>query len=341
MYMNHPYCHLLSVLSVGLWCLTTACTGQSNRSEVTVTQAPVQATVPASADVKIQFSADSAYQYVAQQLAFGPRVPGSKAQEEAAAWLKSELSRHGAQVYEQRSEVTAYDGTRLPVINLIGSYRPEAKERVLLVSHWDSRHVSDQDPDPKKRKQPVPAANDGASGVGVLLEMARLASLKLPRVGIDIFLTDVEDYGPDEEWTGRHKESHWGLGTQEWCHHPHVAGYTARYGILLDMVGAPDATFYREYFSQRYAGQYVDLIWSAAAQLGYADLFIDRRGGGVTDDHTFINEILGIPTVDIIDTRRDSEGTFYPYWHTTDDTLDKISAETLGKVGNVLVKLLF
>lgn len=341
MYKNIHFRPLLPTLLTGVWCLASACSGQAGQNREQTTMTPAPASVPQATKEPVRFSADSAFLYVAQQLDFGPRVPGSQAQETAAAWLKAELSRHGAQVYEQRCEVTAYNGKRLPAINLVGSFCPDAKERVLLISHWDSRHVSDQDPDPKKRTQPVPAANDGASGVGVLLELARLAGLQQPRMGIDIFLTDAEDYGPDDEWSGQHKESHWGLGTQQWCRHPHVAGYTARYGILLDMVGAPDATFYREYFSQRYAGQYVDLVWSTAAQLGYSDLFIDQRGGGVTDDHTFVNNILGIPTLDIIDTRRDSDGTFYPYWHTTDDTLDKISAETLGKVGDVLVKLLW
>lgn len=289
----------------------------------------------------ISFVGDSAYAAVAAQLDFGPRVPGSEAHQQCAAWLRSELERYGAKVSEHRTSATAYDGTRLPVINLMGSYNPEARHRVLLMAHWDSRHVADQDPDPKRRNEPVMAANDGASGVGVLLEIARLAGKQQPRCGIDIFLTDAEDYGAPDSWSGRHSEDDWALGTQIWCREQLAAGYTATYGILLDMVGSGEATFYREYYSDRYASDVVDLVWATASKLGYTDLFVNRHGAGITDDHTFVNRILGIPTIDIIDTRADGSGTFYPHWHTTDDTLDKISTETLQKVGNVLVKLLW
>ncbi len=287
------------------------------------------------------FSADSAYQYVVRQMEFGPRVPGTDAQRACADWMSNELKRHGAAVKRCESTVTAYDGTRLPCINIVGSYNPSAERRILLMAHWDSRHVADNDPDPSKRKQPVPAANDGASGVAVLLEIARQLGQKQPSVGIDIFLTDAEDYGAPDDWEGDRNEKFWALGTQEWCNAPHVEGYKADFGILLDMVGAADATFYREYYSDRYASDVVNLVWRTAAKLGYDKLFIDRSGAGITDDHTFVNRMRNIPTIDIIDTRMTGGGTFYPHWHTTDDTLDKISRETLGKVGNVLMNVIY
>lgn len=287
------------------------------------------------------FSADSAYLAIARQLEFGPRVPGSQAQEECAQWLQKELERYGANVKTQRSTVVAYDGTKLPCINIVGSYNPEAHNRILLISHWDSRHVADADPDPSKHKQPVPAANDGASGVGVLLEIARQAGLKKPNMGIDIFFTDAEDYGAPDDWEGKHDEKYWALGTQEWCRTPHVEGYQATYGILLDMVGSGQATFYREYYSDRYASDVVNLVWQTATKLGYRDLFVNREGAGITDDHVFVNQMRHIPTIDIIDTRMHGNGTFYPHWHTTEDTLDKISKETLQKVGNVLMQLIY
>ena len=237
--------------------------------------------------------------------------------------------------------MTAYNGTKLPVINIMGSFNPDAKMRVLLISHWDSRPFADNDPDPAKRKQPVMGANDGASGVGILLELARLCNEKLPQVGIDIFLTDAEDYGAPDDWKGTHDEKWWALGTQMWCKQAAKEGYRAQYGILLDMVGSADATFYREYYSERYAGSFVNEIWQNAARLGYGDLFINQGGGGVTDDHVFVNRMLQIPCVDIIDTRTDTDGTFCPEWHTTHDTIDNISRETLGKVGRVLVSLLW
>ena len=288
-----------------------------------------------------QFSADSAYQYVASQCDFGPRVPGTDAQKACAKWLQNELLRHGATVKLQEGEMTAYNGTKLPVINIMGSFNPDAKMRVLLISHWDSRPFADNDPDPAKRKQPVMGANDGASGVGILLELARLCNEKLPQVGIDIFLTDAEDYGAPDDWKGTHDEKWWALGTQMWCKQAAKEGYRAQYGILLDMVGSANATFYREYYSERYAGSFVNEIWQNAARLGYGDLFINQGGGGVTDDHVFVNRMLQIPCVDIIDTRTDTDGTFCPEWHTTHDTIDNISRETLGKVGRVLVSLLW
>ena len=288
-----------------------------------------------------QFSADSAYQFVASQCDFGPRVPGTDAQKACAKWLANELLRHGATVKLQEGEMTAYNGLKLPVINIMGSYNPDAKMRVLLMSHWDSRPFADNDPDPAKRKQPVIGANDGASGVGILLELARLCNEKLPQVGIDIFLTDAEDYGAPDDWNGSHDEKWWALGTQMWCKQAAKEGYRAQYGILLDMVGSANATFYREYYSERFASSFVNEIWQTAARLGYGDLFINQSGGGVTDDHVFVNRMLHIPCVDIIDTRTHTEGTFCPQWHTTFDTTENISRETLGKVGRVLVSLLW
>ena len=300
--------------------------------------------VPSSTAVSREmprFSADSAYQYVTSQCDFGPRVPGTDAQKACAKWLQNELLRHGATVKLQEGEMTAYNGAKLPVINIVGSFNPDAKMRVLLMSHWDSRPFADNDPDPAKRKQPVMGANDGASGVGILLELARLCNEKLPQVGIDIFLTDAEDYGAPDDWKGTHDEKWWALGTHMWCKQAAKDGYRAQYGILLDMVGSANATFYREYYSERYASSFVNEIWQAAARLGYGDLFINQGGGGVTDDHVFVNRMLQIPCIDIIDTRTDTDGTFCPEWHTTHDTMDNISRETLGKVGRVLVSLLW
>lgn len=321
----------------GLALATVCCSCSKSVSQSSDVNSGQSEATKASSQPK--FCADSAMLYVKQQLDFGPRVPGTEAQQLCGSWLENELIRHGAEVKVQRTEATAYDGKKLPVINIVGSYNQGAKMRVLLISHWDCRHVADNDPDVSKRHQPVDGANDGASGVGVLLELARLASQQQPQVGIDIFLTDVEDYGAPDDWNGSHDEKWWGMGTQLWCQQARNEGYRAQYGILLDMVGAPDATFYREYYSDRYASTYVDQIWQTAAGMGYSQLFVNQRGGGITDDHVFVNQILGLPTVDIIDTRMETNGTFYPYWHTTGDTLDKLSAETMQKVGNLLVKL--
>lgn len=287
------------------------------------------------------FSADSAYRFIETQLAFGARVPGSPAQQQCADWLVAQLKQYGATVKVQHGTVVAYNGTELPAINIVGSYNPSAKSRVLIVSHWDCRPMADHDPDASKRNQPVPSANDGASGVGVILELARQASLKQPAVGIDLFLTDAEDYGAPEDWSGEHTEEQWGLGTQMWCDNPHTSGYTATYGILLDMVGAEGATFHQELYSKYFAPDIVRHVWDTAKRLGYGKYFKTSEGGAITDDHVFINRIRRIPTIDIIDTRPQDDSSFFPYWHTTDDTLDKLSLETLQAVGTVLMHLIY
>lgn len=287
------------------------------------------------------FNADSAFKYIEAQMAFGARVPGSAAQQQCADWLSNELKRFGAEVFVQRTNVVVYNGTKLPAINIIGSYNPNAKSRVLIMSHWDCRPMADHDPDPAKRNQPVPSANDGASGVGVILELARQASLKMPAVGIDLFLTDAEDYGAPEDWDGEHTEEQWGLGTQEWCRSPHTPGYKATYGILLDMVGAKDATFHQEYHSKLYASDILQRVWDTAQRLGHGRYFRRSEGGAITDDHVFVNRMRHIPTIDIIDTRPQDNGSFFPYWHTTDDTSDKLSTETLFAVGDVLMHLIY
>lgn len=321
--------------------VTVSCSGDNPSSKTSSHTLRQQAANSAQPTEVPAFDADSAYHYIAQQLEFGPRVPGTVAQEKTATWLADELRRHGAEVFVQKGNVKAYNGTRLPIFNIIGSYNPTAKKRVLLIAHWDSRHIADHDPNLKKRTQPVPGANDGASGVGVLLEMARQIGKQNPPIGIDIFLTDAEDYGAPQDWDGSHSENHWALGTQYWCKRPHQPGYRASYGILLDMVGAANAKFYKEYFSMRYAGYYVDKIWETAARLGYGDYFIETEGGAITDDHYFINRMMGIPTLDIIHTETEGDQTFFPFWHTTDDTLDKISKQTLQAVGETVMHTLW
>lgn len=335
------------MIKTSLFCTILALILASCSDAKPATSAPIPAVTgesnPASSTVASQslFCADSAYAFVAQQLDFGPRVPGTTAQEECASWIRSELARFGAEVSEQRTEAITYDGQKLPVINLMGSFNTEASNRILILAHWDSRPMADEDPDPSKRDQAVPAANDGASGVGVMLELARQASLRQPKFGVDLLFVDLEDYGAPDDWQGPHKEEYWALGTQKWCEMAIQQRYRANYGILLDMVGAHDATFYREYYSDRYANDVNDKVWRKARELGYGNMFIDHSGAGITDDHVFVNRMTGIPTIDIIDTRESGNSTFYPFWHTTDDTLDKISQQTLRAVGDVLMHIIY
>lgn len=287
------------------------------------------------------FNADSAYKFTARQVDFGARVPNTKAHDACAAYLAAELKRFGAEVVEQKADLTAFDGTVLKSTNIIGSFNPKAEARILLLSHWDSRPWADHDPDPALRKKPVMAANDGASGVAVLLEMARLMSKDKPSVGVDIFFCDSEDYGQPENKSGNSTETSWCLGTQYWAKTPHVAGYTARFGILLDMVGANGATFYREQASEYYAGNVLEKIWSTAKNLGFEQFFINEKGGAITDDHIFVNQITGIPTIDIIHYDPKSGSGFGTYWHTTHDTMDKVDKATLNAVGTTLMHVIY
>ncbi|HNY02188.1 MAG TPA: M28 family peptidase [Bacteroidales bacterium] len=287
------------------------------------------------------FNGDSALEFARLQLAFGPRVPNTPAHEKCATWLTSKMESWTPHLTVQKGQVYAYNKTALNFRNIIGSWNPENTTRVLLCAHWDSRPFADHDPNPANHRKPVDAANDGASGVGVLMEMARQFSLKPPPIGVDIILLDVEDYGPPQDENISQSEDFWGQGAQYWAKNPHVKNYTARYGILLDMVGAPNATFLMEKVSMDYASDILKLVWSAAGRVGYSSYFLYQEGGYITDDHVPINKIRNIPTIDIIHLDRNSETGFYPYWHTTGDTFDKLDKNTLKAVGQTLLTVVF
>ncbi|MGC3977149.1 MAG: M28 family peptidase [Paludibacteraceae bacterium] len=282
------------------------------------------------------FSADSAYQYVKTQVDFGARVPNTKAHIACGNYLEAKLHQFGAKVIIQQADLMAFDGTILKAKNIIGSYNLDVKTRVLLFAHWDSRPWADNDPDSKNHKTPVIGANDGASGIGVLLEIARNLGKQNPNIGVDIAFFDAEDYG-----TTSGNEDSWCLGTQYWAKNVHVPGYNAKYGILLDMVGAPQATFYREQFSDYYAQEIVDKIWTQAASLGFSQYFINEQGGAITDDHIFVNKLAGIPSIDIIQYDKKSGTGFGSYWHTIHDTMDNVDATTLQAVGMTLMNVIY
>ena len=287
------------------------------------------------------FNADSAYYFVKTQVDFGARVPNTEAHRQCAAYLSQTLKRFGAEVIEQRAVLTAFNGDKLNAVNIIGSFNPESSNRVLLFAHWDSRPWADNDPDPANHKTPVMAANDGASGVGVLLEMARQFSIQKPEIGVDIIFFDAEDYGAPQNYSGASEDA-WCLGSQYWANNPHKAGYTAEFGILLDMVGAPNATFYKEDFSMYYAAGIVEEVWSTAATLGFSNYFRDEMTGAITDDHVYINKIAGIPSIDIIQYRNEGQNSgFGHYWHTVNDTMENIDKNTLFAVGTTVMHVVY
>jgi hypothetical protein len=316
--------------------LLFSCTGSSTKEKPAKTS-----TTETAAIVIPAFNADSALYFVKVQTDFGARVPGSKAHEDCAKWLKDKLSTCTPNVIFQEYQTRVYNGDVFNGKNIIASFNPDSKARIMLCSHWDSRPFADHDPDPAKRNQPVMAANDGASGVGILLELAKVLKENPSKIGVDIVFFDMEDYGPPQDRQDESNEN-WGLGSQYWSRNPHTPYYRARFVILLDMVGAKDAKFRKEGFSMHHAPDKVRKVWDIADGLGYQDYFLDETGGYINDDHYFINEILKIPAIDIIHLDpNSSNGSFYEYWHTTGDTFDKIDKQTLKVVGEVLTKVVF
>ena len=294
-------------------------TGTNEQSEKVVVNVP-------------QFDADSAYLYVKNQVDFGPRVPNTKEHVACGNYLAGKLEAFGAKVTNQYADLIAYDGTLLKARNIIGSYKPESKKRIALFAHWDTRPWADNDADEKNHHTPILGANDGASGVGVLLEAARIFGQQNPETGIDILFVDSEDYGTEGDDTS------WALGARYFAENPIKPGYRPAEAILLDMVGGKGAVFPAEYFSRQAALGLDDAFRAAAARAGHGDMFPRNYGGAVTDDHVELIK-QGIPAIDIIDYRV-NEG-FCPTWHTMADNIDNIDKESLRAVGETLLHFIY
>jgi hypothetical protein len=282
------------------------------------------------------FNADSAYYFVNEQVKFGPRVPNSKAHEKCALWLETTLKKYAPEVIVQPFNATAYNGTKLNCKNIVASFNPKSTTSVLLCSHWDSRPYADQDPDTSMRHTPIDGANDGASGVGILLEISRQLKISPAAIGVDILLLDGEDYGAPQD-VGYTGSDDWALGSQYWSRYPHVPNYTARFGILLDMVGGENAVFTLEATSMYYAPDVAQRVWNTGSSIGYSDYFSSERTNGITDDHVYINQLRKVPTIDIIQHDQSTSSGFYKNWHTSYDNIDGISKATLQAVGQTIL----
>lgn len=288
------------------------------------------------------FCADSAYLYCQVQCDFGPRTMNSKAHDDCEKWIISKFESFGMQVTPQKAVLKGYDGTSLNSTNIIASYRPDLTDRVLLCAHWDSRPWADNDPDEANWKTPVMAANDGASGVAVMLEIARLLSKDTLQLGVDFICFDAEDWGVPQWNEDNFDSDSWALGAQYWSTNLHKKGYRARFGILLDMVGGQGAQFYKEAMSVQYANHIVEKVWRAAQVVGYGSMFPSQQGTGVTDDHISVNTKAKIPTIDIIPYYPNCEqSSFGPTWHTVNDDMEHIDKNTLQAVGQTLIQVLF
>ncbi|WKV13039.1 M28 family peptidase [Marivirga harenae] len=288
------------------------------------------------------FNAGNAYQFVQTQVDFGPRVPGTKPHAETEQYLISQLETFGATVKTQKFEAETYEGEVWDLTNIIASIQPEKKKRILLAAHWDTRKIADKDNE--RKEEPIDGANDGASGVGVILEIVNAIqnAKNKPNVGIDVIFFDGEDNGEPQGLSARNpSEIWWCLGSQYWSKNKHIPGYSAYYGVLLDMVGASNAQFHKEGYSMKYAPSIVEKVWNTADQIGYGRFFINKQVASITDDHYFVNEIGKIPMIDII-AHDPTSGDFFPdFHHTHNDNMDIISQETLKAVGQTLLQVIY
>ena len=297
--------------------------------------------------VSVEFNADSAYAFCAAQCDFGPRTMNSEAHERCSEWIQQQFRQYGYQVQLQKADLKGYDGTVLKSTNIIASQKQTANSqkpeaRIFICAHWDSRPRADNDPDEANWRKPVMAANDGASGVAVMLELARLLQQNdSARMAVDFICFDAEDWGIPQ-WENDVDGDSWALGAQYWSasNLPQQGNY--QFGILLDMVGGQGAKFYREIFSLKYAHNIVERVWQAANTAGYASIFPYLDGGQITDDHVPVNEKAGVPCIDIINHYPDCEqSSFGPTWHTVNDDMQHIDKNTLKAVGQTLIQLIY
>ena len=326
--MNYKYLIFAIVLSFLSACGFASHSNKAKQDNTTARVVPI-------------FNPDSAYHYVKAQCDFGPRVPGTEAHAACLNYFVEQFNRFNADtVIVQEGETMIYDGSKMPIRNVVASYGIGKPNRVMICAHWDSRAFADNDINPDNRRKPIIGANDGASGVGVILELARQLGTKDAAMGVDLILFDLEDWGAPDWAQSQLSDGGWALGSKYWAQRPHIPGYQAQFAILLDMVGAPGAQFYREYFSDQYASWVIDRVWNKAADLGLSHIFVNQRGGGVTDDH--LNVIrAGIPCIDIIQFQPDTESGFGDYWHTHNDDMRNIDPSTLDAVGRVLMEIVY
>ncbi len=320
-------------ISVGL----IACGGKSTNADSATSSGSAKEGVATTENaLNITANADSLYKFVETQILCGPRNPGSKGHERCRKYLVESLKAFGVDtVIIQQQPVTIWNGEKHTVYNILGRINPTSKDRILLLAHYDTRPWADEDPDERYRQTPIDGANDGASGVAVLLETARcLQSASLQKLGIDLLMVDLED-------SGRYNDNDsWCVGTQQWVEAmPYTIDNRPMYGILFDMVGGINARFNREHISQSYAKPIVDKIWALANASGYADRFPNTIGGSIVDDHLYINQ-AGIPCIDIIESANPQTESFNPTWHTVSDNLAAIDRETMRIVTQVVLNLI-
>lgn len=320
--------HIIYIAFITLVALVS-CSSSSSKSDSNGNSTPIQAQ---ASEVPI-FDVDSAMMFLTRQVSFGPRLPGTVPHEQCAEWLATTLVGMGANVDNSVAHIPhPVTGQDIVIKNVFGQFNPQAADRVLLLAHYDTRPWADEDPDAANHNKPIDGANDGASGVAVILEVARHAASLSAEKGLDVLFVDWEDSGSSGD------DDSWCIGSSYFARHlPYSASDAPRYAVLLDMVGGSDAKFPREYFSEIYASDINNIIWNAARTTGYADRFPNSIGGAINDDHLPLLK-AGIPAVDIIETRADG---FNPTWHTLQDNVANIDPATLEAVGTVLNHIIY
>ncbi len=328
----------------GIYCLFLAACEKSPQKENTPDSTSENQETGAPITKAPDFNADSAFVFIEKQIAFGPRVPNSAAHSQCADYLVATLQKLGASTQVQNFEAKSFDNKTWQGKNIIGSINPEASKRILLAAHWDSRRFSDKEKDTTLHNKPIDAADDGASGVAVILEILRTIqnAPEKPAVGIDVIFFDLEDDGtPEGKSSENEGEGFWCLGSKYWSKNKHQANYSAYFGILLDMVGAKGATFYKEPFSLEFAEGVVNEVWQTAQRLGYGNYFINQRAkmqsGGIMDDHFYVNRDAKIPMIDIIN----YDNSFAPHHHTQADNINIIDKNTLKAVGQTVLQVIY
>jgi hypothetical protein len=292
-------------------------------------------TAQAGSGKKTSFDGQTAYGYVKTQLDFGPRIPGSVGARKTGDWIVAQMKQRADTVIEQRWTHVTQKGDTLPLRNILARFRPQATERVLYLTHWDTRPVSDDASVPAdKRSTPVPGANDGASGVALLIALGDVLKKSPPNVGVDLLFVDGEDYGPSFD-PGKDQDVL--LGSRYFADHLPSADYQPMFGILFDMIGDAVLRIPQESNSINGAPEVVKRVWDTARDLGYDQTFVTEDQGAITDDHVPLLK-KGLRVIDVIDLDYPAPG-MRRYHHTPDDTLDKVSPRSLQIVGDVAVTL--
>jgi glutaminyl-peptide cyclotransferase len=272
----------------------------------------------------VEFNGPAAFSYLEKQMSFGPRIPNTPGHQQTGDWLLAELRARADTVVVQEIRQVTSKGVSLRLRNFFARFRPEATDRVLFVAHWDTRPFADQSQNLGQQRMPVPGANDGASGVAVLLGVADALKAKAPTIGVDLLFVDGEDYGNFTDSTETL------IGSRYFAKHQ-PPGYTTLFAVVFDMVGDKDLQIMQEGYSVSGAPEVVQRVWRVAQERGYGRVFVNRAGQALTDDHVPLQQ-AGIRAIDVVDFD-------YPYWHTTEDTIDKVSAQSLQIVGDVAVAL--